>query len=91
MAKKQFSAAPKPSSQLSQANIEAFEKGGVGQDKKPQNHKTTNVGKTKRLSVDLTEETHTRFKVACSANGLKMTKEVENFILTRCDELENKK
>ena len=91
MAKKKFSAAPKPSSQLSQADIAAFEQGGVGQDKKPQNHKTTNVGTTKRLSIELSEETHTRFKVVCSANGLKMTKEVENFILARCDELESKK
>ena len=89
MAKKRFAAAPKPSSQLSQADIEAFEKGGVGQDKAPQNHKTTNVGKTKRLSIDLPEDTHTRFKVVCSANGLKMTKEVENFILARCAELES--
>ena len=91
MAKKQFSTAPKPSNQLSQADIEAFEQGGVGQDKRPQNHKTTNVGKTKRLSIDLPEDTHTRFKVVCSANGLKMTKEVENFILARCAELESKK
>lgn len=90
MVKKQFSTAPKPNSQLSSSDIEAFEQGGVGQDKKPQMHKTTNVVKTKRLSIDLPEETHTRFKVVCSANGLKMTKEVENFILARCNELEKK-
>ncbi|MGB0848713.1 MAG: plasmid partition protein ParG [Thiolinea sp.] len=89
MAKKKFSTAPKPGNQLSQNEIEAFEQGGVGQDKKPQNHKTTNAGKTKRLSIDLPEDTHTRFKVVCSANGLRMTKEVENFILARCAELEN--
>jgi hypothetical protein len=88
MAKKQFSTAPKPNNSLSPADIEAFEKGGVGQDKRPQTHKTTNVGKTKRLSIDLPEEIHTRFKVLCSANGLKMAREVESLILSRCDELE---
>lgn len=90
MAKKKFSAAPKPGNQLSSSAIEAFENGGVGHDKNTQSHKATNVGKTKRLSIDLSEDTHTRFKVACSGNGLKMTKEVENLILARCDELENK-
>lgn len=90
MANKKFSTAPKPKKQLSQAEIEAFEQGGAGHDQnKPQTHITTNVGKTKRLSIDLPEETHKRFKVACSAHGLKMTKEVEKFILARCAELES--
>lgn len=91
MAKKKFSTAPKPNNQLSTSDIEAFERGGVGQDKSPQTHKPTGEGKTKRLSIDLSEETHTRFKVVCSANGLKMTREIENFILARCDELEKNK
>ncbi len=93
MAKKSFQTVPKPKNQLSQANIEAFEQGGAGQDKNPQNHKTANVGnndsgKTKRLSVDISVQTHTRFKTACSATGRKMTKEIESFIEKRTLELE---
>ncbi|MCB1754320.1 MAG: hypothetical protein KDJ38_02285 [Gammaproteobacteria bacterium] len=93
MAKKSFQTAPKPSNQLSIADIEAFERGGAGQDTPPQTRKPANVGlavaeKTKRLSVDLPESVHTRFKTVCSAHGLKMTKEIENFILVRCEELE---
>lgn len=95
MAKKSFDKAPKPSTQnvVSDTDIDAFERGGVGQDKSTQNHKTTNVGKkenikTKRLSIDLPEDLHTRFKVVCSANGLKMGKEIEAFIETKCAEME---
>ncbi len=96
MTKKSFQTAPKPvNSQLSQVDIEAFERGGAGHDKNPQNLKPANVGvrepvKTKRLSVDLPEETHLRFKTTCAANGLKMTRELETMILARCQELENK-
>lgn len=95
MPKKNFQKAPKPNNQPSIADIEAFEKGGAGQDHKPHTHNTTNVGtgepvKTKRLSIDLPEKTHLRFKTICAANGLKMTREIENFIKQRCDELENR-
>ncbi len=93
MAKKNFQSAPKPKNQLSQADIEAFEQGGAGQDKNPQTRKPSNVGndnsgKTKRLSVDISAQVHTRFKTACSATGKKMTKEIEAFIEKRTLELE---
>lgn len=95
MAKKSFQAAPKPvSQQPSNADIEAFERGGAGKDKNPQSHKPTfkekKITATKRLSIDLPAEMHTRFKTVCSANGLKMTKEIEQFIEARCNELDMK-
>ena len=69
---------------------------------KSQNLKPTNVGSedspvynaktekeaTKRLSVDLPQAIHTRFKTACSATGRKMVKEIEDFIRERTEALE---
>ena len=43
---------------------------------------------TKRLSLDLPESKHRRFKTACSATGHKMVSEIEAFIDTRTAELE---
>ena len=43
---------------------------------------------TKRLSIDLPQSTHTRFKTACSATGKKMAKEIEDFITKRTAALE---
>lgn len=91
MAKKNFQIAPKPSNAVSLEKIQAFEKGGAGNDQNPQIHKPANVVKgepTKRLSVDLPLSTHLRFKSACSATNRKMVKEVEAFILMKTAELE---
>lgn len=91
MAKKSFQTAPKPVNQVSQADIEAFEKGGVGKDKNPHSHIPTNVvdkEALKRLSLDIPQNTHTRFKTACSATGHKMTQEIIIFINQRTLELE---
>lgn len=96
MTTKNFKRAPKPSNNVSLENIEAFEKGGVGKDRDPQNHKPSNVGivssanstATKRLSLDLPADEHTRFKTACSATGRKMTTEIQSFIQQRTLELE---
>lgn len=43
---------------------------------------------TKRLSIDLPVNKHTRFKTACSAVGRKMVSEIEAFIDQRTAELE---
>src|SRR5512134_914946 len=43
---------------------------------------------TKRLSLDLPESKHRRFKTACSATGHKMVQEIEAFIDARTRELE---
>jgi len=90
MAKKNFQAAPKPQANISDKTVDAFVQSGAGQDTKTL--KPSNVGsleeKTKRLSLDLPENTHLRFKTACSATGRKMTREIETFILERTTQLE---
>jgi predicted DNA-binding protein len=44
----------------------------------------------KRLSLDLPEETHRRFKAACAAVGRKMAAELTDLIERRLEELEEK-
>lgn len=88
MSKKTFSAAPKPK-QLTDEQILAFEQGGAGHDTDLQAKPRLSVaGSTKRLSLDLPESMHTRFKTACSATGRKMVAEVQTFIEQRTAELE---
>jgi hypothetical protein len=92
MSKKTFSAAPKPKQQPTDDQILAFELGGAG-------HDTTRSGKpivktvpdepTKRLSLDLPASLHTRFKTACSATDRKMVGELQAYIETRTQELED--
>jgi hypothetical protein len=43
---------------------------------------------TRRLSIDLPESLHRRFKTACSKTDKKMLAEVTNFIKRRTAELE---
>ncbi len=92
MATKTFSQAPKPKS-LSDEEIAAFEKGGAGHDngtlvRGKAERATRPQEPTKRLSLDLPESKHRRFKTACSATGNKMVEEVEAFIDARTTELE---
>jgi len=93
---KTFAQAPKPKP-LTAEVISAFERGGAGQD--TQTHITTKVGKmvsaksveqepTRRLSIDLPESLHRRFKTACSKADKKMLAEVTDFIKRRTAELE---
>ena len=42
----------------------------------------------KRLSLDLPQSLHTRFKTACSATRRKMGNELRDFIAARTEELE---
>jgi hypothetical protein len=92
MAPKTFSQAPKPKS-LPDDDITAFERGGVGHDngtlvrERPQRI-TPPQEPMKRLSLDLPESKHRRFKTACSAIGHKMVQEIEAFIDARTAELE---
>lgn len=46
--------------------------------------------KLKRLSIDLDEELHWRFKIACARAKLKMTSELLEFVELRTAELEAK-
>jgi hypothetical protein len=93
---KTFAKAPKPTP-LTADVIAAFERGGAGQD--TQTHITTKVGKSgspktakpepmRRLSIDLPESLHRRFKTACSKADKKMLAEVTAFIKRRTAELE---
>lgn len=92
MATKTFSQAPKPKP-LTDDDIAAFERGGVGHDNgtlardRPQRIAPPQE-RTKRLSLDLPESKHRRFKTACSATGHKMVQEIEAFIDARIAELE---
>lgn len=92
MSKKTFAAAPKPK-QLAPEQIDAYVHGGAGHDTgsstEPTVEKPKNVP-TKRLSIDVPEETHRRFKVACAASGQKMAVELTAFIQQRTAELEEK-
>lgn len=88
MSKKSFVAAPRPK-QLAPEKIDAYVQGGAGHDtttalapEKPKG------GPMKRLSIDLPEEIHRRFKVACAATGRKMTVELTAFIERHTEELE---
>ena len=93
---KTFAQAPKPRP-LTAEVISAFERGGAGQD--TQTHFSPKVEKrepaklekaepTRRLSIDLPESLHRRFKTACSRTDKKMVAEVEGFIKRRTAELE---
>ena len=90
MSKKTFSAAPKPK-QPTDDQILAFERGGAGHDQTasaPAKTTEAPAEPTKRLSLDLPESVHTRFKTACSATGRKMVGEVQTYIEQRTAELE---
>jgi len=93
---KTFAQAPKPRP-LSADVIAAFERSGAGQD--TQTHISTKQEKrggvtavrterTRRLSIDLPETLHRRFKTACSRTDRKMLTEVAEFIVRRTAELE---
>src|SRR5512144_351090 len=92
MATKTFSQAPKPKP-LTDEDILAFENGGVGHANSARSINRPNrlpspQEPTKRLSLDLPESKHRRFKTACSATGHKMVQEIEAFIDARTADLE---
>lgn len=92
MSKKTFSTAPKPKQQLTDDQILAFEQGGTGHDtsKSAKSVVPAATGEpTKRLSLDLPQSVHTRFKTACSATGRKMVAEIQEYIERRTSELED--
>ena len=89
---KTFKTAPKPSKQPTAEEITAFEQGGAGHDDQPTitpvPPPTRPSEPTKRLSLDLPESLHRRFKTACSATSRKMAKELLDYIERRTSELE---
>lgn len=93
---KTFAQAPKPKP-LTAEVISAFERGGAGQDtqthispkmEKREPVKVEKAEPVRRLSIDLPESLHRRFKTACSKTDKKMLAEVTNFIKRRTAELE---
>lgn len=91
MSKKSFATAPRPKP-LAPETIDAYVQGGAGHDTTSQpapasSEKAKDVP-MKRLSIDLPEEAHRRFKVACAATGRKMATELTAFIERRTSELE---
>lgn len=89
MAKKNFATAPRPRQPTADA-ITAFEQGGAGHDRPEITLAASRQAeRSKRLSLDLPESVHTRFKTACSATGRKMVSEIHEFIERRIIELES--
>ena len=94
MAQKNFTTAPKPTKQSNNAEIDAFERDGPGHDTatrhtgKPTAVQKAKTEPIKRLSLDLPQSLHTRFKTACSATRRKMGNELRSFIAARTEELE---
>lgn len=89
MAKKNFATAPRPR-QLTADAITVFEQGGAGHDRAEITLAASRQAeRSKRLSLDLPESVHTRFKTACSATGRKMVSEIHEFIERRIIELES--
>lgn len=91
MSKKSFATAPRPKP-LAPETIDAYVQGGAGHDTTslpapaaPEKAKDVPM---KRLSLDLPEDAHRRFKVACAATGRKMATELTAFIEKRTAELE---
>jgi len=91
MSKKSFTAAPRPK-HLTAETIDAYVQGGAGHDTaaKPAPEPVTKPKDMpmKRLSLDLPEDAHRRFKTACSATGRKMVSELLAYIEQRTAELE---
>ena len=88
MPKKTFATAPRPR-QPTADEIDAYEKGGAGHDQAVPPPVARPAERSKRLSLDLPESVHTRFKTACSATGRKMVSEIQEFIERRIAELES--
>ena len=81
---KSFKKAPQ-TVQPSDASIEQFVRRGTGKD----TQKSVNTENMKRLTVDMSADLHTRYKIACTQHGLKMNDDIRQFIERRCAELES--
>ena len=86
MSKKNFRKAPSPKNiiGITDDDISAYEKTGIGHDKKPHTHISTDEGeKLSRISVDIPKSLHTKFKTYCCANETTMVFEIQSFIEDR--------
>jgi hypothetical protein len=99
MTKKTFKSIPRTSRQLAPEEIEQFVNDGPGRDVQTGNTETQKTVKdetqlsvktepTARLTVDLPQSVHRRFKAVCGLAGIKMNEEIRQFIERRTAELE---
>lgn len=90
MSAKTFKAAPTPQRQPTDSEILAFVAGGASAQRAADKAVSAATGKepTARLSLDLPESLHARFKAVCARHRLKMTAELLAFIDRRTTELE---
>ena len=84
---------PRPRKQPTADEIDAYVSGGAGKDTEKQKSVGTAMQEsvkteTARLTVDLPQDLHTRFKVACTNARTNMNNEIRQFIARRCVELE---
>ena len=89
MSKKTFSLAPKPK-QLTEEQIRSYESAGAGHDtyKKVPQLAAKPSEPIKRLSLDIPQSLHKRFKTACTATDRSMIGEMQDYIKRRTIELE---
>lgn len=99
MTKKTFKSIPRTSRQLAPEDIDRFVNDGPGRDVQSVNTETQKTVKdekqlsvkaepTARLTVDLPQSVHRRFKAVCGLAGIKMNEEIRQFIERRTAELE---
>lgn len=91
MSKKDLLTKPKPKNHPSDEDIDAFVNGGVGKDteiQKSVSDENRNAAKMARLTVDLPDDAHLAFKLACTKARTKMNEELRTFIYRRTQELE---
>ena len=84
---------PIPNKQPTSDEIDTFVRGGAGRKTEKQSSvntesKTSVKPEYSRLTVDLPQAQHRRFKIACTVAGAKMNDEIRRFIDRRCAELE---
>ena len=91
MSKKDLLTKLKPKDQPSDEDIAAFVSGGVGKDteiQKSVSDENRKAVKMARLTVDLPDDAHLAFKLACTKARTKMNEELRTFIYRRTHELE---
>ena len=91
MSKKDLLTKLQPKDPPSNEDIDAFVNGGVGKDTETQKSVSDEIRtavKMARLTVDLPDDAHLAFKLACTKARTKMNEELRIFIYRRTQELE---
>ncbi len=80
--------AARPKPQPTQGEVEQFVAKGRGADNRPTAPQAAPKGPTKKLTLEIPDTLHTRFKIACAATQRKMVQELTALIESRTAELE---